>query len=54
MPTKPIMLNLEKDYLFEESKNLQILLSTKVINHDQVIEDLRKCEATHQIFQDVF
>jgi len=53
MSTKLITLNLEKDEFLEESKRLQILLSARVIDHDQIVEDLRRCEATLHIFEDV-
>jgi hypothetical protein len=44
-------LSLEKDKFFEESKRLQILLSTKETNHDQMVKDQAKCEVTLQVLQ---
>jgi hypothetical protein len=53
MSTKPTTLNLEKFDFLDESKRLYILLFARIIDHDQVVKGLKKCEATFQVFQDV-
>ncbi len=43
---------MEKDKFLEESKRLKFLLSSREIDHDQVLKDLQKSGATLQIVQE--
>jgi len=44
---------LEKDEFLEEYKRLKILLSSREIDHDQMLKDLQKSDATLQVVQEV-